>query len=168
MKSDDEIFAAQQRVMSVFHRRPEAALDTKRADARVDRGLTCTVSEGDLEVVVDMPAPVGGSEMGPTPGFHARAAVSGCVAIGIKMTAVRLGIDVRSVDVGVEMDFDDSAIFAMGEASAAPLRTRISIRLDSDAEAETLRSLVDTALQCDPYFLALRDPQTVETRIEVD
>lgn len=149
--------------MSVFHRRPEAALDTKHADARITEGLTCRVIEGDREVVLDMPEPVGGSEMGPSPGFHARAAIAGCVAIGIKMTAIRLGIELKSVQVGVDMDFDDSAIFGMGEASAAPLRTRIKITLASDADPETLRELVDTALEADPYYLALREPQVVET-----
>ncbi|MDU8941871.1 OsmC family protein [Ovoidimarina sediminis] len=153
--------------MSVFHRRPEAALDTKHADARITDGLTCKVTEGDREVVIDMPEPVGGCELGPSPGFHARAAVSGCVAIGIKMTAVRLGIELRSVHVGVDMDFDDSAIFGMGDASAAPLRTRLKITLASDADRETLQGLVDTALEADPYFLALRDPQTVETVLDV-
>ena len=168
MKSDEEIRLAQERVMSVFHRRPEAALDTKHADASISEGLTCTVTEGDREVVLDMPEPVGGSELGPSPGFHARAAIAGCVAIGIKMTAIRLGIELRSVKVGVDMDFDDSAIFGMGEASAAPLKTHLKITVASDADRETLQGLVDTALEADPYFLALRDPQKVETSLEFE
>ena len=168
MKSDEEIRLAQERVMSVFHRRPEAAFDTKHADARISEGLTCTVTEGDREVVLDMSEPVGGSELGPSPGFHARVAIAGCVAIGIKMKAIRLGIELRSVQVGVDMDFDDSAIFGMGEASAAPLSTHLKITLASEADRETLRRLVDTALEADPYFLALRDPQKVETSLEFE
>ena len=152
--------------MSVFHRRPESALDTKHADARITEGLTCKVTEGDREVLLDMSEPVGGSELGPSPGFHARAAISGCVAIGIKMTAVRLGIELHSVQVGVDMDFDDSAIFGMGEASAAPLRTHLKIKLASEANQEKLQGLVHTALEADPYFLALRDPQKIETSLE--
>ncbi len=154
--------------MSVFHRRPEAALDTKHADARITEGLACIVTEGDREVLIDMSEPVGGSELGPSPGFHARAAISGCVAIGIKMTAVRLGIELRSVQVSVDMDFDDSALFGMGGASAAPLRTHLKITLASAADRETLQGLVDTALKADPYFLALRDPQKVETSMEFE
>ena len=152
--------------MSVFKRRPEAALDSKHAEARIAEGLTCKVTEGDREVVLDMSEIMGGSALGPAPGFHARAAISGCVAIGIKLTAVRLGIELRSVHVGLDMDFDDSALLGMGEASAAPLRTRIKITLASDADEETLQGLVDAALKADPYFLALRDPQKVETSLE--
>lgn len=168
MKTDQEIREAQERVMSVFERRPDTALDTMRAEATITQGLTCKVTEGEREFVVDMPAPLGGSELGPSPGYHARAAISGCVAIGIKMTAVRLGIELKAVTVGVDMDFDNSAMLGMGDASAAPLRTGITIRLDSDAEPDTLHALVEVALAADPYFLALRDPQMVETRIELE
>lgn len=153
--------------MSVYHRRPEAAQSTVRADATVGEGLVCHVREADKEVVLDMPTPVGGTDTGPTPGFHARVAISGCIAIGIKMTAARLGVDVRRVNVSVDMDFDDSAMFEMGSASAAPLKTRIGIQLESGADPDRLNALVQTALAADPYFLALRDPQNVETHVEV-
>ena len=168
MNSDKEIRSAQNRVMAVYQHRPKTAFSTIHAEASVSEGLTCTVTEGERKVVLDMPEPIGGSGLGPTPGFHARAAVSGCVAIGIKMTAVRLGIELKSVNVGVAMDFDDSAMFGMGTSTAAPLKTTITIRLDSDADADTLHQLVDTTLKADTYFLALRDPQQVETIIELE
>lgn len=167
MKADIEIRKAQERAMSVFRRRPEMSLDTIGAAAIVTDGLTCTFAQGEHSAVMDMPATVGGGDEGPTPGFFARAAISGCVAIGIKMTATRLGVEVRSIKVDLEMDFDNSAIFGMGNASAAPLLTRLDIELDSDAGEEVLENLVETALKADPYYLALRDPQQVETRIQV-
>jgi len=167
MKADAEIREAQERAMSVFQRRPEMAMDTVAAVATVDCGLTCTFVQGEHSAVMDMPATVGGSDDGPTPGFFARAAISGCVAIGIKMTAVRLGIDLHSVKVGLEMDFDNSAIFGMGDASAAPLITRLDVALESDSGEEVLEKLVETALKADPYYLALRDPQHIEIKIRV-
>lgn len=153
--------------MAVFQRRPETAMDKVAGVATVTSGLTCTFVQGEHSAVMDMPAAVGGSDDGPTPGFFARAAIAGCVAIGIKMTAARLGIEIRSVSVDLEMEFDNSAIFGMGEATAAPLVTRLAIALESEAGQDVLESLVETALKADPYFLALRDPQHVETRISV-
>jgi uncharacterized OsmC-like protein len=167
MTADAQIREAQERAMAVFRRRPETALSSVAAEATVGSGLTCTFVQGAHSAVMDMPATVGGSDEGPTPGFFARAAIAGCVAIGIKMTAARLGIEVKSVRVGLEMDFDNSAMFGMGSASAAPLVTRLDVALESDAAAEALEDLVETALRADPYFLALRDPQHVETRITV-
>lgn len=167
MKNDVQIREAQERAMSVFGRRPETALDTISASATVTAGLTCKFVQGEHSAVMDMPETVGGSDAGPTPGFFARAAVSGCIAIGIKMTATRLGISLASVRVDLEMDFDNSALFGMGDATAAPLVTRLDIKLESGESQEVLESLVETALKSDPYFLALRDPQNVKTRISV-
>jgi hypothetical protein len=81
------------------------------------------------------------------------------------MTAAREGIQVDSVDVDLEMDFDDSAMMGMGANSAAPLSTRITISLDSPVAAGTVESMVGRALAADPFFLALRDPQLVATKI---
>ena len=167
MKSSTEIGEAQARAMRVYERRPDKALSSMSIDARIEGGLACTITDGTREVIVDMPEPVGGDSMGPTPGFHARAAVAGCVAIGIKMTAAREGIELKSVNVNVGMDFDDSAVFAMGENTAAPLKTIISIDLESDTGEAELKAMVDRALASDTYFLALRDPQVVETRLKV-
>lgn len=164
---EEEIRRAQKRVMSVFGRRPEAALSHSQVEATVSDGLVCHVTDGEQTAVLDMPTPVGGTEAGPTPGFHARVAVSGCIAIGIKMTAVRLGVELQAVNVIVEMDFDDSALFGMGNASAAPLKSRVKIRLESNAEPDRLNDLVEIALAADPFFLALRDAQDVATQIEV-
>lgn len=166
MATDNKIRDAQARVLSIYEKRPDAAKSTLRAEAVIDAGLTCTVSEGAYQFILDMPEPIGGDGNGPTPGVHARASVSACVAIGIKLTATRLGIPLKQIKVDVEMDFDDAAMFGKGDATAAPLLTRIDIRIDSDASDEDLSSLINSALDADPYFLALRDPQKVETRIE--
>ena len=64
------------------------------------------------------------------------------------------------------MDFDDGASLGLGSNTAAPMQTRLNIALKSDAPADKLNSMVDRALEADPFFLALRDPQAVVTKIE--
>jgi organic hydroperoxide reductase OsmC/OhrA len=120
MDRDDAIRSAQERALSIFERKPSAALSSARTSGRLDEGLRCTVSSGQLDVRMDMPQELGGAGSAPTPGFFIRAGLIGCVAIGIKMTAAREGVPLESVDVDVEMDFDDRAIFGVGDNSAAP------------------------------------------------
>ncbi len=110
---------------------------------------------------------MGGGAAGPSPGFFARAAIVGCVAIAVKMLAARRGVAFRTVDVSVEMDSDDAALFGMGTGRAAPLETRIGIDITTDANDSIVRDIVDQALEMDPWFLALRDPQSVVTAISV-
>ena len=117
---------------------------------------------------MDLPEVMGGTNKGPTPGFHARAAVSGCIAIGIKMEAVNQGISIESIHVGIEMDFDDSAALGMGSNSAAPLATRLVIEVTKDHEESDIQALVAQVLEKDTFFLALRDAQAVTAEIVLD
>jgi len=161
MDRDDTVRSAQERALSIFERRPRAALSSAKASGRLDEGLHCTVSSRELDVRMDMPKALGGDESAPTPGFFIRAGLIGCIAIGIKMTAAREGIPLESVEVDVEMDFDDRAMFGIGDNTAAPLETRLTITLKSSAPWAAVEEIVRRALAADTYFLALRDPQRV-------
>ena len=102
---------------------------------------------------MDMPTIAGGNDEGPTPGFHARAAISGCVAIGIKQEAIFRQIKCESIKVELEMDFDDSAMFGIGENTAAPLNTRLLIKIVSEEGQEKLQNLVTEYLKWILIFL---------------
>ena len=165
MDRNAEIRAAQERIIAVYRRKPKTAFSSIRATGRLEEGLTCRFRQGDHEATMDMSKTLGGDDAGPTPGFFVRAGLAGCVAIGIKMTATREGIAVESIDVDVEMDFDDSAMFGVGNNSAAPLATRFTVALKSNAPWDEVMAMVDRALAADPYFLALRDAQNVSASV---
>ena len=64
------------------------------------------------------------------------------------------------------MKFDDGAILGMGSNTAAPMLTKLLISLKSNSSDDELNTLVTEALEADPFFIALRDPQTVVSEIE--
>ena len=165
MHKDAEIRTAQERVIQVFRKKPTAAFSSMRASGHVGEGLACTVRQGDHQAVLDMSKALGGDERGPTPGFYIRAGLVGCIAIGIKLTAAREGIELDAIDVDVEMDFDDGAMFGLGSNTAAPLETRVIIALATAAPWDQVTAMVERALAADPFFLALRDAQKVVTRV---
>ena len=165
MTSDEMIKAAQTRVKQVFTQRPETALSTSHGTAEITDGLTCRFTQGEMTTIMDMPEIMGGDNNGPSPGFHARAAVAGCVAIGVKQAAASEDIHLASVRVALEMDFDDGAMFGLGTNSAAPLDTRLKIHVVSAASHERIQGLVDRVLEMDPFFLALRDAQSVSAEV---
>jgi len=162
---DISIKEALDRVAEVYRKKPATALSTSSVVGRVEDGLVCRITDGDQEVVADLPEIMGGDDAGPTPGFFARAGLAGCVAMGIKMEAAQSGIQCKSVSVQVETDFDDLAFYSLGDKSAAPLETRLVIEIDSDLDEESLSELVNELLERDTWFLALRDAQTVKTSI---
>lgn len=156
---------AQLRAISVFEKRPESAQVINKGAAEVGDGLSCTYHQDGHDVIIDMPHAVGGSDQGPTPGFFARAAICGCLAIGIKMTAAREGLHLDKVRVAIEQDFDNRGVLGMADAHVAPKATRIVIDLASPENRETLQAMVDRALVHDPWFVAFRDAQPIETSI---
>ena len=165
MTTNEDIRTAQSKVREAYAMSPDTALSTSHASAEVSDGLKCVFRQGTETAVMDLPEVMGGTNKGPTPGFHARAAVSGCVAIGIKMEAANQGISIDSIHVGIEMDFDDSAALGMGLNSAAPLATRLVITVNTDHEESDVQALVAQVLEKDTFFLALRDEQAVTAEI---
>lgn len=168
MSTSTEIRAAQDRVAEAFRRKPSVAFSTVRGGASVADGLLCHYRQDSHEAAMDMGTVLGGTGVAPTPGFYFRAAIAGCAAIGIKMTAAREGMDVEAINVDIEMDFDDSALLGMGTNPAAPLETRLVISLKGREDAKTLKAMVDRALAADPFFLALRDSQKVVTAFALE
>lgn len=158
---------AQLRAMSVFAKRPEHARSVDRGTAEVLDGLTCVYEQDGHRISLDMPETVGGSEEAPSPGFFGRAAICGCLAIGIKMTAARENLHLDAVCVAIEQDWDHRGLFAMEGASPVPDDTRIAIEIASPEPGAQLRGMVDRALAADPWFLAFRDAQPVSTAISV-
>jgi uncharacterized OsmC-like protein len=167
MRSDEDIRAAQERVAGVFRKRPEAARDRARAEARIGNGLACTVTENGHRFVADMPEPMGGEARGPTPGVLGRAAIASCIAIGIRMTAARTGVAVEGVEVALEMEWDNRGLFDADWAYPGPLASRVEIAVASAAPQAEVERMVGTALANDPWYLALTHAHDIAASVEV-
>ena len=165
LSRDLEIRNAQERAISVFRRKPESAFSTNKASGQLRQGLVCQITSPGPEVTMDMPKALGGEGSAPSPGHFIRAGLIGCVAIGIKLTAAREGIEVSEIDVDVEMDFDDGALLEVGTNSAAPLETRLIVAIKSPAPWTDVVAMVNRALAADPYYLAFKDRQNIKAEV---
>ena len=163
--SNNAIKAALSRLAEVYRKKPSTALSTSSVVGTIEKGTLCRITDGAHNVVTDLPEPMGGEDAGPSPGFFARAGLAGCVAIGIKMEAARAGYEFRSINVQVETDFDDRAFYGLGDKPAAPLETRLTIKIDSDLDEDTLSVFVNDVLDCDTWYVALRDAQRIKASI---
>jgi uncharacterized OsmC-like protein len=161
------IKVALDRLVDAYKQRPSFAESTASVTARVEDGLTCTISDDHHTVISDLPEIMGGENAGPTPGFYARAGIAGCVSIGIKMMAARAGHDFRKVSVDVEMDFDDRPVYGLCAGSAAPLETRVKVDVECDLLEDDASAFILDVLEHDTFFLGLRDAQSVKTIITV-
>lgn len=165
---DARIREAQRTVIDRIAADPAKARSTIRTTGEIGDGLACTVTQGRFSAVMDLGPGMGGECAGPSPGFFARAGILGCVGIAVKMLAAREGVHFERVEVAVETDFDDAALFGIGPGSPAPIETRITLDIITAADAAVVDDIVARALAMDPWFLALRDPQRVVTSVSVE
>ncbi len=161
------IAAAFARIADKLRREPERGRNTAVSRTTVDSGLTCEVEEGPWRLVADMSEKAGGARKGPTPGTLGRAALGSCLAIGYVLEAARAGVPIERVEVEVQTDFDDGALFGVSEAHPGYLDVRVEVTLCSGAPEATLRRVVDAADARSPYLDVFTRAQSTRSSLRV-
>ena len=152
------------RMDHVFSKRPAMALATNVSRVSVLAGVHCEAVEDDWRFDMDLPTDSGGSNAGPTPGVHGRAALAGCLAMGYSVQLARAGIEARSIEVEVEADSDHRGMLGLTERPGY-LELRHTLYLDCDAPKELVQQAVDRAQRLSPYLSMFKAAQPVTGRI---
>jgi uncharacterized OsmC-like protein len=153
MSESEKIKSSVERVKKTLTQRPSFGVGTGISKTTVTRGLTCEVQEGNWKFVSDMPEQVGGNGAGPTPGVYGRAALGSCLAIGYMMRAAELGVPIHALEVEVQADYDDGALFGtVQDKPPGYLEVRYSVIVDSDAPQDDILRVIEEADKHSPYL----------------
>lgn len=142
-----------ERVTKTLRVKPSFGLGTGISKSTIKQGLTCEIKEGNWKFVADMPEAAGGNGAGPTPGVYGRAALGSCLAIGYMMQAAQQDIIIHSLEVEVQADYDDGALF--GTSPGVPpgyLEVRYSVTVDSEASEEEILKVIEESDKHSPYL----------------
>ena len=107
ISSTQRIRDAFDRMQHVFAKRPAVAQATATMRARSIDGLHRKAREGDFPLSLDLPVDAGGTDAGAAPGVHGRAALASCLAMSHSVELVRAAIEARSIEVEVQLDYDN-------------------------------------------------------------
>jgi uncharacterized OsmC-like protein len=165
MSSMQRIRDSFERMQQVFARRPAAAQATATMSARIIDGLRCETREGDWQFVLDMPAEAGGTGAGPTPGVHGRAALASCLAMSYSIELARAGIEPRSIEVELGVEFDNRGMLGMSNVSPGYLDVRHTLYLECDAPREAVEAALERARHNSPYLHVFSTPQPVSGKV---
>jgi len=152
--------AALDRLEDAVTKRQSLGTGTERSISTITDGLRCTTEEGDFRFQTDLPDSMGGDGSGPSPGVLGRAALGSCLAMCYQMRAARLGVEMASVSVEIEADFDVAGMLSM-EATARPgySEVRYHVRVESSAAEADIIRVLDEGDLLSPY----RDVFSAET-----
>jgi uncharacterized OsmC-like protein len=126
--------------------RPSVGQGTAVTTARLGASLSCEIEDGAWKLTAGMTEKYGGSNAGPNPGVFGRAALASCLAIGYGMWAARLGINIHSLQVEVQADYDVRGELGVSdEVPPGYLAVRYLVSVESDATQDEIMNLLNTA-----------------------
>jgi uncharacterized OsmC-like protein len=165
----EKIKSAFSRVSKTLAQRPGFGLGTGISKATIKNGLTCEVKEGNWTLTADMPEQAGGNAAGPTPGVFGRAALGSCLAIGYMMRASIMGIHIAGIEVEIQADYDDGALFGTAAKEIPPgyLEIRYSVTIDSDAPEQDIIKMLGEADEHSPYLDVFRRGQACRRQVNI-
>jgi len=172
----ERIAAALGRLETVLRRRPTfAEHEDKPAIARWQGGTRFTVrpAQGDLEILTDLPAELGGDGEGITPGWLMRAGLAACAASSIRLQAAVEGIELESLEATASSRSDVRGLLGMTDESGVPTPTgygevRLLVRVSAPGVArERLQALIERANALSPVANALQRASAIRLSIEL-
>ena len=168
MNEFEKIKLAVERTKKALTIKPSLGKGTGISKVRIKNGLTCEVQEGNWKFLVDMPGSVGGNAAGPTPGVFGRAAFGSCLAIGYMMKAAEMNIPIQHLEVEVQADYDDGALFGTTQnVPAGYLEVRYTVTIESDASEEQIQNMLDVADAQSPYLDVFSRAQTCKRQVNI-
>lgn len=163
----EKIKLAVERSSKALSLKPSLGYGTGISKVRIKDGLTCEVEEGKWKFLADMPEGAGGNAEGPTPGVYGRAALGSCLAIGYMMKAAALNIPIASLEVEVQADYDDGALFGTSDNFPGYLDVRYTVTIESEAAEEDIMKMLDDADAHSPYLDVFSRGQNCRRQVHI-
>ena len=146
--------------------KPTLGMGTGVSKTRIVNGLTCETKEGDWIFKTDMPKQVGGNATASSPGALGRAALGSCLAIGLMLWASKLDVPIDSLEVEVQADYDDGALFDTSDNYPGYLEVRYIVKVQSPASLEDIEHLLSVGEKHSPYLDVFSRAQSCIRQLE--
>lgn len=150
-------------------RRPGFGHSRSRSVTTLVGRLRAESNDGHAVVHTDLPAALGGEASAPSPTVLVRCALGACLAMGYRLRAAELGVELTDIRVTVE---SESQLGGMLDAdSGAPpgfssLRYRVEIV--SPAPEEVVERIVDAGDRVSPVLDMLTRAHAVERAVSIE
>ena len=168
MATPEEIKRKLERGSKALSLRPGLGVGSAVSRTRITSGLACEMTEGDWTFTADTPKEAGGEGSAPSPGVLGRAALGSCLAMGYMMQAARMDVDISSLEVEIETDYDDGGMFGTSETRPGYTGVRYRVHVVSDAPPEAIMAVLDEGDRLSPYLDVFSNPAPVVRSVQIN
>jgi len=139
------------------------------ATAVMQDDLRCRIEAPDGKAMhTDMSAAFGGRGEFNSPGWLARAALASCYATGLALRAIRLGVELDSIEVSVEAASDGRGLFLDQGISPGSRDMRLKCKVGArGVPRETIQVLFDWVVAHSPVGSDFERAVEVEVELEL-
>lgn len=144
--SQEDVKAAVTKSIEAIKANPKAANIFFKANTALQEDVRCLANVRNFEpMVIDEPPELGGHDAGPNPVELLLVALGTCQEIVYSAYASVMGVKLDSVKVSLKGDIDLKGMFGLDEETPAGFtKIRFETLIESDADEETLKTLIET------------------------
>ena len=157
----ERLSALQAPLKQKYRERPESALITLRAQARLGEGITCKVETGKALVEAGLHPATGGDGLSVCSGDMLLEALIACAGVTLRAVSIATGIELRDATIRAEGDLDfRGTLAAAKDVPVGFKQIRLRFDLESDATQQQLESLIRlTERYCVVYQTLVKAPK---------
>lgn len=167
---------AMNEAIEAVRKQPEAGRLSWRSRVTWDGGFGLDVHTEEIEQLGqgmkrrftlrgDHPPELLGQNTGPTAIETVMAALGSCMAGSFAAQATGRGVELRGLELDVEADIDLNGFFGLQPVRPGLSNVVLSLRVDSDAEPQTLQEILEAARSLSPIFDTVTKPVPVDMRL---
>ncbi len=156
----EELRALQAPLKQLYRDQPERARIAARAEAALDPdAIACTIASSPHQTVAGLHQAAGGSgDLACSADLLLEALVA-CAGVTLRAVATAMGVTLRGGSVIAEGHWDARGTLGIDRASPVGLTDiTVTFAIDTDAEPEKLRRLIDTTERYCVIFQTLKTP----------
>jgi uncharacterized OsmC-like protein len=165
-----DVKAAVMKSIEAIQANPKASKIFFKANTELQEDVRCLAKVRTFEpMVIDEPPELGGQDAGPNPVELLLVALGTCQEIVYSAYAAVMGVKLDSVKVSLRGDIDLKGLFDLDdETPAGYTKIRFETNIESDADEETLKSLIETVEAHCPVMDSLTRPVHIEGTAKVN
>jgi len=152
---------------NLLRNRPDKTRVEVSAESKLVEAFRSHVKVRDFEVIVDQPANMESTDMGPRPSEYVLAALAACHEVTYRLYADAMDIALDSVAVSVTGVSDAKGFFSLDEETPAGFSEIVgTISIESDASDEDIERLRQAVNRHCPVLDDIRRPVSVDLKIK--